>query len=217
MEIGGTSCDVTLLSKGGAEIASEFDLGGYHVALPSVDIHSIGAGGGTIAARRRCRHAVRRSARCRRRPRPASYGRGGTDATVTDAQLVLGRLEAGPPRRRPLARPRPCARAAIEQRIAQPLGLSVTKPPPASLHAGRAAPFPSRAEDQRRTRPRPAALRAGRGRRRGAHAWLVDRPQARLARRLRPAAGWRLLRAWHARCPDQARVFPRRPRQARAA
>ena len=50
MEIGGTSCDVTLLSKGGAEIASEFDLGGYHVALPSVDIHSIGAGGGTIAA-----------------------------------------------------------------------------------------------------------------------------------------------------------------------
>ena len=48
MEIGGTSCDVTLLSQGDAEVASEFDLGGYHVALPSIDIHSVGAGGGTI-------------------------------------------------------------------------------------------------------------------------------------------------------------------------
>jgi N-methylhydantoinase A len=49
MEIGGTSCDVTLISKDGAAVAPDFDLGGYHVALPSVDIHSIGAGGGTIA------------------------------------------------------------------------------------------------------------------------------------------------------------------------
>jgi N-methylhydantoinase A/oxoprolinase/acetone carboxylase beta subunit len=46
MAIGGTSCDVTLISKGGTDIAPEFDLGGYHVALPSVDLHSIGAAGG---------------------------------------------------------------------------------------------------------------------------------------------------------------------------
>ena len=48
MEIGGTSCDVTLLSNGHADVANEFELGGYHVALPSIDIHSVGAGGGTI-------------------------------------------------------------------------------------------------------------------------------------------------------------------------
>lgn len=124
MEIGGTSCDVTLLSKGLAETASEFDLGGYHVALPSVDIHSIGAGGGTIAA-------VDASGMLSVGPRgagadpgPASYGRGGTDATVTDAQLVLGRLKPGP-----LAGGRSLdldlARASIEERIAKPLELSI--------------------------------------------------------------------------------------------
>ena len=50
MEIGGTSCDVMLLSDGESEMAPAFELAGYHVALPSIDIHSIGAGGGTIAS-----------------------------------------------------------------------------------------------------------------------------------------------------------------------
>lgn len=124
MEIGGTSCDVTLLSKGGAEIASEFDLGGYHVALPSVDIHSIGAGGGTIAAVDASGMLFVGPRGAGADPGPASYGRGGTDATVTDAQLVLGRLTPGPiagGRSLDLA----LARTSIKERIAKPLALSV--------------------------------------------------------------------------------------------
>ena len=124
MEIGGTSCDVTLLTKGGAEIASEFDLGGYHVALPSVDIHSIGAGGGTIAAVDASGMLFVGPRGAGADPGPASYGRGGTDATVTDAQLVLGRLKPGP-----LAGGRSLdlalARTSIEDRIAKPLALSI--------------------------------------------------------------------------------------------
>ena len=124
MEIGGTSCDVTLISKDGTDIAPEFDLGGYHVALPSVDLHSIGAGGGTIAAVDAAGMLFVGPRGAGADPGPASYDRGGTDATVTDAQLVLGRLKPGP-----LAGGRSLdiglARAAIEQRIAQPLGLSV--------------------------------------------------------------------------------------------
>jgi N-methylhydantoinase A len=124
MEIGGTSCDVTLISKDGIAVAPDFDLGGYHVALPSVDMHSIGAGGGTIAGIDAAGMLFVGPRGAGADPGPASYGRGGKDATVTDAQLVLGRLKPGP-----LAAG--CsldielARAAIAERIARPLGLSV--------------------------------------------------------------------------------------------
>ena len=124
MEIGGTSCDVMLVANGAVEIASEFDLGGYHVSLPSVDIHSIGAGGGTIAAVDASGMLFVGPRGAGADPGPASYGRGGTEATVTDAQLVLGRLKPGP-----LAGGRSLdldlARASIEVRIAKPLKLSV--------------------------------------------------------------------------------------------
>jgi N-methylhydantoinase A len=123
MEIGGTSCDVTLRSKERAEIASEFHLAGYHVALPSVDIHSIGAGGGTIAGIDTAGMLFVGPRGAGADPGPASYGRGGADATVTDAQLLLGRLKPGP-----LAGGRSLdaglAHVAIERHIAQPLGLS---------------------------------------------------------------------------------------------
>lgn len=124
MEIGGTSCDVTLLANAGAEIASEFELGGYHVALPSVDIHSIGAGGGTIATVDASGMLAVGPRGAGADPGPAAYGLGGSQATVTDAQLVLGRLRPGP-----LAGGRSLdvdlAHAAIEANVARPLGLSV--------------------------------------------------------------------------------------------
>ena len=124
MEIGGTSCDVTLVSRAGAEIASEFELGGYHVALPSVNIHSIGAGGGTIARVDAAGMLFVGPRGAGADPGPASYGLGGSHATVTDAQLVLGRLKPGP-----LAGGRSLdgalAHAAIERGIAKSLGLSV--------------------------------------------------------------------------------------------
>src|SRR5262249_50004368 len=100
------------------------ELGGYHVALPSVDVHSIGAGGGTLAGVDSAGMLFVGPRGAGAEPGPASYGLGGRDATVTDAQLVLGRLRAGPRsggRSLVLA----MGRSAIETRIAEPLGLSL--------------------------------------------------------------------------------------------
>jgi N-methylhydantoinase A len=95
-DVGGTSADIGLVVDGTFSEATARDtwIAGYPVIVPMIDIHTIGAGGGSIA------HvdpggAFRvgpRSAGAE--PGPAAYGRGGTDATVTDANLVLGRLES---------------------------------------------------------------------------------------------------------------------------
>src|SRR5207253_1093290 len=94
-DMGGTSTDVCLIAGGRAERATERSLGGLPIRLPTVDLHTVGAGGGSIVWRD-AGGAVRvgpHSAGAD--PGPACYGRGGTDATVTDANLLLGRL---PPR-----------------------------------------------------------------------------------------------------------------------
>ncbi len=91
-DMGGTSTDVCLIARGRAERATERSVGGLPIRLPTVDLHTVGAGGGSIVWRD-AGGAVRvgpHSAGAD--PGPACYGRGGTDATVTDANLVLGRL-----------------------------------------------------------------------------------------------------------------------------
>jgi N-methylhydantoinase A len=91
-DMGGTSTDVCLISGGRVERTSERPVGGLPVRLPSVDIHTVGAGGGSIVWRD-AGGALRvgpQSAGAN--PGPACYGRGGVDATVTDANLLLGRL-----------------------------------------------------------------------------------------------------------------------------
>jgi N-methylhydantoinase A len=92
-DMGGTSFDVCLVRGGRPEITSEWNWRHrYCIALPMVDIHSIGAGGGSIArAVGGVLHVGPESAGSD--PGPACYGRGGTSATVTDADLVLGRLD----------------------------------------------------------------------------------------------------------------------------
>lgn len=123
MEIGGTSCDVMLVSKERAEVASEFELGGYHVAMPSIEIHSIGAGGGTLAGVERSGMLFAGPQGAGADPGPAAYGLGGDEPTVTDAQLVLGRLRPGRlTSGRCLYLER--AKRAIDTRIARPLGMS---------------------------------------------------------------------------------------------
>ena len=62
MEIGGTSCDVMLMSRGEVAMKDDLMIAGYHVSIPSIDIHTIGAGGGTIAGVDRRWHALRRPA-----------------------------------------------------------------------------------------------------------------------------------------------------------
>jgi N-methylhydantoinase A len=91
-DMGGTSTDVCLVAGGRAGRAEEREVAGLPVRVPMVDIHTVGAGGGSIA-HRDVGGALRvgpRSAGAS--PGPACYGRGGTEPTVTDANLLLDRL-----------------------------------------------------------------------------------------------------------------------------
>jgi N-methylhydantoinase A len=91
-DMGGTSTDVCLISGGRAERTLERSVGGLPIKLPMVDIHTVGAGGGSIVWRD-AGGAVRvgpESAGAT--PGPSCYGRGGERPTVTDANLLLGRL-----------------------------------------------------------------------------------------------------------------------------
>lgn len=92
-DMGGTSTDISLVVGGAAAIASDRRLAGQRVALQSLDIASIGAGGGSIARvdAGGVLHVGPESAGAQ--PGPACYGRGGTEATVTDSNLVLGFLD----------------------------------------------------------------------------------------------------------------------------
>ena len=90
-DMGGTSTDVCLLPGGHAARVAEREVGGFPIRLPTVDLHTVGAGGGSLV-RRDAGGAIRvgpKSAGAH--PGPACYGRGG-GATVTDANLLLGRL-----------------------------------------------------------------------------------------------------------------------------
>jgi N-methylhydantoinase A len=92
LDMGGTSTDVCLIAGGEAGRAGERDVGGFPIRLPTVDLQTVGAGGGSIAWRD-AGGALRvgpRSAGAD--PGPACYGRGGVEPTVTDANLALGRL-----------------------------------------------------------------------------------------------------------------------------
>jgi len=93
-DMGGTSTDVSLIVGGRASLTAEREVGGLPLRLPAVDLHTVGAGGGSIVWLD-SGGAVRvgpESAGAD--PGPACYGRGGTRPTVTDANLLLGRLPA---------------------------------------------------------------------------------------------------------------------------
>jgi N-methylhydantoinase A len=92
LDMGGTSTDVCLIAGGRAERASERHVGGLPIRLPSVDIHTVGAGGGSLVWRDRGGALRVGPQSAGANPGPACYGRGGTQATVTDANLLLGRL-----------------------------------------------------------------------------------------------------------------------------
>jgi N-methylhydantoinase A len=91
-DMGGTSTDVCLIADGVAERSLERTIGGFPIRLPSVDVHTVGAGGGSIAwvdAGGALRVGPESAGAD---PGPAAYGRGGRRPTVTDANLLLGRL-----------------------------------------------------------------------------------------------------------------------------
>ena len=125
MEIGGTSCDVMVMAKGDVAMSDQLIIDGYHLTTPSVEIHTVGAGGGTVAwvDAAGLLHAGPHGAGAR--PGPAAYGLGGENPTVTDAQLVLGRLKPGPLAGGAVSLDGALAREAIETKLARPLKLSV--------------------------------------------------------------------------------------------
>jgi N-methylhydantoinase A len=94
-DMGGTSTDVAAVLGGAVQTTTESVIGGVPIKLPMVDIHSVSAGGGSIAwvdeggALRVGPHSAGAD------PGPAAYGLGGDDATVTDANLLLGYLQDG--------------------------------------------------------------------------------------------------------------------------
>ena len=93
-DMGGTSTDVCLITDGGAERTSERSVGGFPIRLPMIDIHTVGAGGGSIVWRDVGGALQVGPESAGANPGPACYARGGTQPTVTDANLLLGRLPA---------------------------------------------------------------------------------------------------------------------------
>jgi N-methylhydantoinase A len=94
-DMGGTSSDVCRVDKSRPAVAYERSVAGYPCRFPAVAVHTVGAGGGSIGwvDPGGALHVGPQSAGAR--PGPAAYGRGGDQPTVTDANLVLGRLAAG--------------------------------------------------------------------------------------------------------------------------
>jgi len=122
VDVGGTSADVCLVRGGKAEVTVEGRVGAWPLHVPMLDIHTIGAGGGSIARVTDDGTLTVGPESAGAQPGPACYGAGGEEPTVTDAHLVLGRIPShllgG---EIPLDVER--ARRAIEERVAQPLGL----------------------------------------------------------------------------------------------
>ena len=94
-DMGGTSTDVCLVVDGRPEPAAEREVAGFPVRLPSLDVHTIGAGGGSIAIVDDGGALVVGPQSAGADPGPACYGHGGGHATVTDANLVAGHIPAG--------------------------------------------------------------------------------------------------------------------------
>ena len=125
VDMGGTSFDVALVEGGQAVTTTEGQVGGHRVALPTLDIHTIGAGGGSIARVDEGGLLTVGPQSAGSDPGPASYGRGGSRPTVTDADLLLGYLDpqmfAGGDIPLDVER----ARTTMADQVGEPLGLSV--------------------------------------------------------------------------------------------
>jgi N-methylhydantoinase A len=123
-DVGGTSFDVGLVVDGSPIISSTSVVNQYSLLAPSVDVVSIGAGGGSIASvdLGRLRVGPRSAGAV---PGPACYGRGGEEPTVTDADLALGYIDPNYFLGGDFKLDRSLAIKAIEEKVARPLGMSV--------------------------------------------------------------------------------------------
>ncbi|MEC7488188.1 MAG: hydantoinase/oxoprolinase family protein [Pseudomonadota bacterium] len=127
MEIGGTSCDVMLMHEGRVAITDSLSVNDYDLVTPSVDIHTVGAGGGTVAGIDGAGLMYAGPEGAGANPGPAAYGLGGARPTVTDAHLVLGRMRPGSYAGGSVSLDLAAAENAIDTEIAKPTGISRTE------------------------------------------------------------------------------------------
>ena len=124
-DMGGTSYDVCLVHDGRPEVGVDQWISRYRIAVPLLDIHTIGAGGGSIGwvdSGRALRVGPESAGAY---PGPACYGRGGERPTVTDANLVLGYMDPERFLGGKMSLDRSAAERALDKHVAGPLGISV--------------------------------------------------------------------------------------------
>ncbi|MGH6620337.1 MAG: hydantoinase/oxoprolinase family protein [Alphaproteobacteria bacterium] len=124
-DVGGTSTDISLIADAAPRLTAGRQVGGFPVKTPMLDIHVIGAGGGSVAwiDEAGALKVGPRSAGAN--PGPVCYGLGGAEPTVTDANLCLGRLPQGALLGGAMTLDVAAASSAIEEKIARPLRLSL--------------------------------------------------------------------------------------------
>ena len=125
VDMGGTSFDVALVKDAEPAVTTEGMIGEHRIASPILDIHTIGAGGGSIAWIDQGGLLAVGPKSAGAVPGPACYGRGGALPTVTDAQYVLGYLDPAWFEKGELQFDAGAARTAIDEHIAQPLALDL--------------------------------------------------------------------------------------------
>ncbi|NYT60606.1 hydantoinase/oxoprolinase family protein [Alcaligenaceae bacterium] len=124
-DVGGTSTDVSLITGGRPSFTSDRLVAGHPVKMPMVDIHVVGAGGGSIA-RLDDVGALRVGPESAGAvPGPVAFGKGGAEVTLTDANIVLGRLNPQTLLDGRMTVDRARAEEVLNNRIARPLGLSI--------------------------------------------------------------------------------------------
>ena len=124
LDMGGTSCDVALIEGGNLKFTAESNVEGYPVQISTIDLNIVGAGGGSVAwldSGGGLRVGPRSAGAD---PGPACYGLGGTEPTVTDANLITGRLNPDYFLGGEISLDIEASRRAIDNAIAQPLGMT---------------------------------------------------------------------------------------------
>ena len=157
-DMGGTSTDVSLLRDGRPGLTLNGRLGDWPIQLPMLDIATIGCGGGSIAAVSPYGSLTVGPDSAGADPGPACYGRGATSPTVTDANLVLGRVStqiAGGQ----LSLDTPAAERTILRAVAEPLGMELSSAASGIIRSPHAWSAPSATSASRGARPE--RLRAG--------------------------------------------------------
>ncbi|MHB2165899.1 hydantoinase/oxoprolinase family protein [Alsobacter sp. R-9] len=124
-DVGGTSTDVSLIHEGRPQFTGNRLVAGYPVKTPMIDIHVIGAGGGSIAAVDEAGALKVGPRSAGAHPGPVAYGQGGTEATITDANLTLGRLDPLSFLGGRMTVDLDAARRVIADTVAKPLGLTL--------------------------------------------------------------------------------------------